>query len=268
MDSSSSLEKICLGKNIVEISSDKIKGSGEWDSPGYEDFAISKKKKEPEALVFHKMDTEEDKDRYVAQCFVNGLYAPDEEINLENNDNLISNNYAVKLCHEYEVRKGRKLVKKELMVSLHGEIYFVQFIINPEEEEFEPWLIFGRSFLRSANAIANFEECTITIQPDFDPFLVSSDEEEKESLKGRDDWVELLDFDFDLDDLLPLLENEPCHFTCKIRKSSWNTKKIMMKIDYFYQNVGTSLLTSRHTTQEKAEEEALVTRINQNYALL
>ncbi|GJZ33743.1 retrotransposon ORF1 [Tanacetum coccineum] len=184
------------------------------------------------------MDTEEDSDRYVAQCFVNGLYAHDGEINLEKNDNLISNEYAVKLCLEYEVRKGKKLVKKELIVSLSGEIYFVQFIINPEEDEFELGLIFGRSFLRSANAIADFEKGTITIQPDFDPFLVSSDEEEKGSLKDQDDWDDLLDFDFDLDDLPPVLGNEPCHFTCKMGKS------------------------------KEAKEEELVTRINQKYALL
>ncbi|GJS15125.1 hypothetical protein Tco_0409597, partial [Tanacetum coccineum] len=79
------------------------------------------------------MDTEEDSDRYIAQYFVNGLYASDGEINLE-------------------VRKGKKLVKKELMVLLRGEIYFVQFIINPEEDEFKPGLIFRRSFLGSANA--------------------------------------------------------------------------------------------------------------------
>ncbi|GJU75052.1 hypothetical protein Tco_1266457 [Tanacetum coccineum] len=72
---------------------------------------------------------------------MNGLYASDGEINLEKNDNLISNDYAVKLCLEYEVRKGKKLVKKELMVLLRGEIYFGQFIINPEVDEFEPGLL-------------------------------------------------------------------------------------------------------------------------------
>ncbi|GKE97404.1 hypothetical protein Tco_0020755, partial [Tanacetum coccineum] len=101
---------------------------------------------------------------------------------------------AVKLCLEYEFRKGKKLVKKELMVLLCGEIYFVQFIINPEEDEFEPGLIFRRSFLHSANAIVNFEEGTITTQPDFDPFLLSSDEEGKPNL---DELKTLLDFDFD-----------------------------------------------------------------------
>ncbi|GKA10527.1 hypothetical protein Tco_0689960, partial [Tanacetum coccineum] len=153
----SSMGKMCLGKDVIEISSDRNEGSGDWDSPEYKDTAGSGGKKEPEALVFHKMDTEEDSDRYIAQCFVNGLYASDGEINLEKNDNLISNDYAVKLCLEYEVRKGKKLVKKELMVLLRGEIYFVQFIINPEEDEFEPGLIFRRSFLRSTNAIKRRE---------------------------------------------------------------------------------------------------------------
>ncbi|GJS12270.1 hypothetical protein Tco_0369066 [Tanacetum coccineum] len=75
---------------------------GDWDSPEYKDTAGSGGKKEPGALVFHKMYTEEDSDRYIAQCFVNGLYASDGEINLEKNENLISNDYAVKLYLEYE----------------------------------------------------------------------------------------------------------------------------------------------------------------------
>nr|GEU82665.1 retrotransposon Orf1 [Tanacetum cinerariifolium] len=70
--------------------------------PEYKDTAGSGGNKDPEALVFHKKHTEEDSDRYITQCFVNGLYAPNGEINLEKNDNLISNNYAVKLCLEYE----------------------------------------------------------------------------------------------------------------------------------------------------------------------
>ncbi|GJY03218.1 hypothetical protein Tco_0361370 [Tanacetum coccineum] len=162
--------KMCLGKDVIEISSDQNEGSGEWDSLEYKDMAGSGIMKEPEALVFHKMYTEEDSDRYIAQCFVNGLYASNGEINLEKDDNLISNDNAVKLCLEYE------------------------FIINPEENKFEPGLILERSFLRSTNAIVNFGEDTITIQLDFDPFLLSSDEEEKPNL---DDLETLLDFDFD-----------------------------------------------------------------------
>ncbi|GKA16709.1 hypothetical protein Tco_0696546 [Tanacetum coccineum] len=104
------------------------------------------------------MYTEEDSDWYIAQRFVNGLYASDGEINLEKNDNLISNDFGVKHCLKYEVRKGKKL------------------------------------FLHSTNAIVNSGEGTITIQPDFDPFLLSSDEEGKPNLN---DLETLLDFNFD-----------------------------------------------------------------------
>ncbi|GJW70945.1 hypothetical protein Tco_0127862 [Tanacetum coccineum] len=149
---------MCLEKDVIEISSDQNEGSRDWDSSKYKDTSRSGGKKEPKALVFHKIYTEEDSDRYIAQCFANGLYASDGEINLEKNENLILNDYADKLCLEYEVRKGKKLVKKELMVLLRGEINFVQFIINPEEDEFEPGLIFGRSFLSSANGMVNFGE--------------------------------------------------------------------------------------------------------------
>ncbi|GKD43642.1 hypothetical protein Tco_1268287 [Tanacetum coccineum] len=142
----SSMGKMCLGKDIIEISSDRNEGSGDWDSPECKDTTGSGGKKKP----LSQMYTEEDSDRCIAQF---------------------------KLCLEYEVRNGKRLVKKELMVSLRGELYLVQFIINPEEDEFEPNLILVRSFLLSANAVANFGEGTITIQPDFVPFLLSSDEE-------------------------------------------------------------------------------------------
>ncbi|GJX65012.1 hypothetical protein Tco_0299355 [Tanacetum coccineum] len=102
----SSMGKMCLGKDVIEISSDRNEGSGDWDLLEYKDTARSGGKKEPKALVFHKIDTEEDSDWYIAQCFMNVLYASDGEINLEKNDNLISNDYAVKLCLEYKVRKG------------------------------------------------------------------------------------------------------------------------------------------------------------------
>ncbi|GJW52453.1 hypothetical protein Tco_0093804 [Tanacetum coccineum] len=70
MDPNSSLGKICLGENIVKISSDKVEGSGDWDSPKYQDTANSGGKKETKAMVFLKMDTEEVSDRFVASCVV------------------------------------------------------------------------------------------------------------------------------------------------------------------------------------------------------
>ncbi|GJV78050.1 hypothetical protein Tco_1509634 [Tanacetum coccineum] len=98
------------------------------------------------AMVFHKMDTKK-----LVIVFVGTLF--------------------LKLCQEHKVKRGNKVVKKELIVALRGEIYFVKFIINPEEDDVEPVLIFGRSFLRLTKAITDFGAGTITIYSDIDPFL-------------------------------------------------------------------------------------------------
>nr|GEW85823.1 retrotransposon Orf1 [Tanacetum cinerariifolium] len=82
MDLSSSIGKTCLGKNIIEIFSDKAEGHGDWSSLEFQDTTNSGAKKETKAMVFHKMDIEEISDRFVAPCFVNGLKAYDGEINL------------------------------------------------------------------------------------------------------------------------------------------------------------------------------------------
>ncbi|GKA79272.1 hypothetical protein Tco_0785868 [Tanacetum coccineum] len=118
MDPNSSLGKICLGENVVVISSDKVEGSRDWNSQEFQDTANSGQKKETKAMVFYQMDTEEVSDRFVAPCFVNGLEAYDGEINLGVEENMISNEYAVKLCLEHEVKRGNKVVKKELIVAL------------------------------------------------------------------------------------------------------------------------------------------------------
>ncbi|GKB01824.1 hypothetical protein Tco_0829868, partial [Tanacetum coccineum] len=138
MDPNSSLERICLGDDVIVISSDKAEGSGDWDSSEYQDTAVSKGKKIMNALSFYRMETDEISERYITQCFMNGLKAFDGEINLAFDENMISNEFAVKLCLDYEVKKGKKLVKKELIVALKGELYFVKFIINPEEDDFIP----------------------------------------------------------------------------------------------------------------------------------
>ncbi|GKD70266.1 hypothetical protein Tco_1324356, partial [Tanacetum coccineum] len=70
-------------------------------------------------------------------------------------------------------------VKKELIVALIGEIYFVKFIINPEEDDVEPGVVLGRSFMRLTKGIADFRNEIITIYPKLDPFLDSSGEKEK-----------------------------------------------------------------------------------------
>ncbi|GJW74107.1 hypothetical protein Tco_0133477 [Tanacetum coccineum] len=154
MDPNSSLGKICLGENIVEISSDKVEGSGDWNSPEFQDTDNNGQKKETKAMIFHQMDTEEVSDRFVAPCFVNRLEAYDGEINLGVEENMISNEYAIKLCLEHEVKRGNKVVKKELVVSLRGESYFCEVhVVTSEEDDVEPGVILGRSFLLMTKAI-------------------------------------------------------------------------------------------------------------------
>nr|GEU65999.1 hypothetical protein [Tanacetum cinerariifolium] len=136
------------------------------------------------------METEEVSDRFVALCFVNGLEAYD----------------------------GNKVVKKEFIVALRGKIYFVKFIINPEEDDVKPGVSFGRSFLRMTKPIIDFMVGTITIYHDINPFL----EETKQEEKSNDDWDHLLNFN--INDI-PLLGKEGLlPFLMKNGKSSRNKK--------------------------------------------
>ncbi|GJW31510.1 hypothetical protein Tco_0051542 [Tanacetum coccineum] len=91
---------------------------------------------------------------------------------------------SVKLCLDHKVKRGNKVVKKELIVALRGEIYFVKFIINPEEDDVEPRVIFERSFLQT-----------------------------KEEEKSNDDWNHLLDFNIDDIPLLGTSSSADGHLT-------------------------------------------------------
>ncbi|GJU73623.1 hypothetical protein Tco_1265028 [Tanacetum coccineum] len=259
MDPNSSLGKNFLGKDVVVISSDKVEGSGVWNSPEFQDTANSGQKKE---MVFYQMETEEVSDRFVAPCFVNGLEAYDGEINLGVEENMISNEYAVKLCLEHKVKRGNKIVNKELIVALRGEIYFMKFIINPEEDDVEPRVILSRSILRLTKAITDFWAGTVTIYVDIDLFL----EETEEEGKTNDDWDHLLDFN--IDDVPLLGEEGLLPFVCKMGKSSHNKKRAMENFNFFYQDIGTSSSAGGHLTQEEAAKEAISIRMNQKFALL
>ncbi|GKE53363.1 hypothetical protein Tco_1488519, partial [Tanacetum coccineum] len=147
MHPNSSIERLCLVEDNHVSLNDDVESNGEWDTPECSDTANSRQKKEVKAFTFYRMETEEISERYVAPCFINGLEAYDGEINLEHDKNMISNEFVVKLCLETEVKNGDKVVKKELIVTLRGEIYFVKFINNPEEDDIEPGVVFGRSFL-------------------------------------------------------------------------------------------------------------------------
>ncbi|GKC94012.1 hypothetical protein Tco_1159454, partial [Tanacetum coccineum] len=104
----------------------------------------SGKRKEVKAFTLYRMETEEVSERYITPCFVEGLDAYDGETNLEYEKNMISNEFAVKICLEYD------------------------FIINPEEDDVEPGVIFGRSFLRLTKGIVDFGNGILTIYPEGD----------------------------------------------------------------------------------------------------
>ncbi|GJX45026.1 hypothetical protein Tco_0261702 [Tanacetum coccineum] len=158
------------------------------------------------------MDTEEVSNRYVAPGFVNGLEAYDCEINLGMEENMISNEFSLKLCREYE------------------------FIMNPKEDDVEPGVVLRRSFMRLTQGIADFENETITIYPEHDPFLDSTGEEEKIG----DDWDLLLD-DLDFGDIPDIEGVEVPPFVCKMGMSSRNKRKQLEKFQLIYSDMGPSL---------------------------
>nr|GFD31401.1 hypothetical protein [Tanacetum cinerariifolium] len=102
----------------------------------------------------------------------------------------------------------------------------------------------------------------ITIQPDFDPFLLSSDEERNPNL---DDLEMFLDFDFDE---IPQIEIDLLPKVCKIGKGSQNKKKIMENILYFNNGVGPSSSVGTPLTQEEAKKWALAHNISIRYEML
>ncbi|GJS05026.1 hypothetical protein Tco_0321534 [Tanacetum coccineum] len=138
MDPNSSLRKICLGDDVIVISSDKAEGSGDWNSPEYQDTTVSKGKEVINELSFYRMETD-------------------------------------------EIRK--RLVKKELIGALKGELYFIKFIINTEADDFIPGVILGRSFLRLFRGIVDFGNGVITIYLELDPF----EDDSKKTGKSSDD---------------------------------------------------------------------------------
>ncbi|GJT27278.1 agenet domain-containing protein [Tanacetum coccineum] len=86
-----------------------------WDTFEYHDTTDSGKRKEAKEFTFYRIETKDISERYDAPCFVKDLEAYDGEINLEHDKNLISNEFAAKLCLEHEVKNGEKVVKELIL---------------------------------------------------------------------------------------------------------------------------------------------------------
>ncbi|GJV10231.1 reverse transcriptase domain-containing protein [Tanacetum coccineum] len=216
-------EKVVAGivKTVKVKSEDNIadfftKGLSAFDHENFADTADSGKKKEVKAFTFHRMETEEVCEHYITPCFVEELDAYDGVTDLEYEKNLISNKFAVKLSLQYEIRKNaEKIMNRELLVAFWGELYFVGFVINPEEDDVEPCVIFGCSFLKLTKAL--------------DALLASINVEELPKL--------------DQSDFPP--------FVCNIRKNLRNKKKPSKTYKMSYDGEGSSLSINRPRTQEE-----------------
>nr|GEV80104.1 hypothetical protein [Tanacetum cinerariifolium] len=217
MNPNSSLGKIFLAEEVVVILSDKVKRSCDWNSTEFQDTANSGQKK---VMVFYQMDTKEVSDRFVAFCFVNELKACD-------------------------------VAQKELIVALRGEIYFVKFTINPEEDDVELGVIFERSFLRLTKAITDFGARTITIFPDIDPFLQETEEEEM----SNDDWDHLRDFN--INDV-PLGKEGLPSFVCIMGKSSLWKDKVVLDGKIVKEEEDAVKKIKGETLKEKDDPEAFI----------
>nr|GEU61256.1 hypothetical protein [Tanacetum cinerariifolium] len=176
----------------------------------------------------------------------------DGEINLGHDKNLISNEFAVKVCLEHEVKNGDKVVKKELIVSLGGEIYFMKFIINPEEDDIEPGVVLERSFLRLTKGIADFRNGIITINPDLDPFNDDSDKIND----SEDDWDVILE-GIDFGEIPKIKELELPPYVCNMGKSSRNKKKPSKNYKMKYDDEGPSLIVNCALTRKEILREEL-----------
>nr|GEW37839.1 hypothetical protein [Tanacetum cinerariifolium] len=222
MDPNISIERICLVEENRISLNDGVESNGEWDAPEYNDTADSGKKKEAKAFTFYQMEKEEISERYVAPCFVNDLVAYDGEINLEHDKNLISNKFAVKFCLEHEVKNGDK------------------------EDDIEPGLVLGRSFLRLTKGIADFGNGIITIYPDLDPF---NDDSNKSNDLG-DDWVDILEGIYFSD--IPEIDGlELPPYVCNMEKSSRDKKKPHGNYKITYSDKGPSLTMNKQSTTEE-----------------
>nr|GEW78093.1 hypothetical protein [Tanacetum cinerariifolium] len=217
------------------------------DTSEYRDTVDSGRKKEIKSFTFYRIETKEVCKRYITPCFIDGLNAYDDEINMEYEKNIIYNEFAVKLCLEYEVKNDEKVVKRELLIALRGELHFVKFIINPDEDDVELGVIFGRLFLRLTKGIADFKNGILTIYLDLITFNDDSDDD-----------LDVILASIDVSDLPPLdITDDILLFVCSMGKSARNKKQPSKNYNMSYNGEGPSLTINRPLTREELSREEL-----------
>ncbi|GJQ97914.1 ribonuclease H-like domain-containing protein [Tanacetum coccineum] len=229
MDPNTSLGRIFMGEQHGVSFNDKVESEGHWDASKFQDTANSGETKIAKAFTFYKMDTEEVSDRYITPCFVSGLHAYDGEINLENEKNMISNEFAVKLLLDYEEKNGEKILKIELLTK----------------------------------GIVDFRNEIITIYPDLDPFDDDSDNSD-DSGDDCDAILEGVDFGN-----IPQLDGiDVPLFVCNMGKSARNKKKPCGNYKMTYSDEGPYLTVKKPLTQEEMSHEVIEKDIYERILIL
>ncbi|GJR40220.1 putative reverse transcriptase domain-containing protein [Tanacetum coccineum] len=218
MDPHVSLGRLCRDENHKITLNDMIESEGNWSGPEYLDTADSGKKKEVKAFTFDRMESEEVCERYITPGFMEGLDAYDGVTDLEYEKNLISKEFA-------------------------GKLYFFDFVVNPEEDDVEPCVIFGRSFLKLTKAIIDFGNGILTIWPEIITF--DSDDDEFDAFLASINVEELPPID--ISDFPP--------FVCNMGKNLRNKKKPSKTYKMSYDGEGHSLTINHTKTQEELTRE-------------
>ncbi|GKC61069.1 hypothetical protein Tco_1088667, partial [Tanacetum coccineum] len=212
-----------------EVRRNSTTGEGEWSGPDYLDTDDSGKKEETKAYTFYRMESEEVFERYITLCFVDGLDAFDGITYLEYEKNLISNEFVVKLNLTYEVMEnGDKVVDQKLLVSLKGELYFIDFIVNPKEEE---------------------DPETVTINSD-------------------DDKLDALLASININELPPIDIIYFPNFVCNMGEGLRNKKKPTKTYEMTYDGEGPSLAINNPKTQEELTRDELEEDLYERIMLL
>nr|GEX76792.1 hypothetical protein [Tanacetum cinerariifolium] len=200
----------------------------------------------------------------------NGLEAYDGEINLGVEENMISNEFAVRLCLDHEVKCRNKVVKKELIIALRGEICFVKFTINPKEDDVEPGVVFGRSFgngYRQKDKIKAKSDKTEHEMESVEKSKVNQSQQKSTQSKSKTE-LRSKKYDLDFEDISDIEGVGVPHFVCKMGKSSRTKRKQLEKYQLIYSDIGPSMSTRTPLTQEETEREALAINICERCSLL
>ncbi|GJW34650.1 reverse transcriptase domain-containing protein [Tanacetum coccineum] len=203
--------------DLMPVELDNLEESeGEWNTSKIQDTCDSELMKETKAYTFHRMETREVCEKYITPCFVEGLDAFDGITDLEYNKNYVCNELCIKLGLTYTLKEnGAKSINKKLLISLKGETFLLDFVLNPEKDDCEPSVILGRPFLRLAKAIIDFQSGILTTCPNTTHF-------------DSDDELDALLASITVDDLPQFENTDPLTFPNYIFMMDDGVRNIMM----------------------------------------